>query len=179
MRSRLAVPVIIVLALPAVLLTACGKDEKASGRVDPGVEMDSGTSGSKGSGSEGSNSEDSSSNDTSTRSTLFEDGSFDEASKALEGLFGEECSKAYQAFIALSAAAFGSEADAKAARSQLEDLKADLPDDLARDIDVLADAYAAIATEGMVAAGEKMSTPEFERASKNIATFFENGCQTK
>lgn len=178
MRSRLAVPVIIVLALPAVLLTACGKDEQASGRVDPAVEMESGT-GSKGSGSQESGSKDSGSGDKSTRSTLFEDGSFDEASKALEGLFGEECSKAYQAFIALSASAFGSEADAKAARSQLEDLKADLPDDLARDIDVLAEAYAAIATEGMVAAGEKMGTPEFERASTNIAKFFESGCQTK
>lgn len=179
MRSRLAVPVIIVLALPAVLLTACGEDEQSSGRVDPGVEMDAGSSGSKDSGSKDSGSKDSGSGDRSTRSTLFEDGSFDEASKALDGLFGEECSKAYQAFIALSASAFGSEADAKAARSQLEDLKADLPDDLARDIDLLADAYAAIATEGMIAAGEKMNTPEFERASTNIAKFFESGCQTK
>lgn len=177
MRRRFAVPAIILLALPAAVLAACGGDDKASDRVDPGIEMDSGSSGSKDSGSKGSGSKDSGSKGTGD--TLFEEGAFDDAAKALEGMFGEDCAKAYQAFLALSASAFGSESDAKSARTRLEDLKKELPKDLARDIDVLSEAYAAIATEGLMAAGEKMDTPAFERASTNIAAYFESGCKTK
>lgn len=175
MRRRLAVPVTILLALPAALLTACGGDDKASDRVDPGVEMDAGSSsGSKDSGSKDSDSKDSGSKRTDD--TLFEEGAFDDASKAIEGMLGEECAKAYQAFLALAAAGFGSEAEAKAAVRRLEDLKKDLPKDLAADIDVMAKAYATIAKEGLIAAGEMMDTPEFERASENVTKYFDRGC---
>ena len=189
MKTRSAVTAAFAACL--VLLSAGCGDNSSSSASKPNLELKSSgtiakTTTTEDSSSSGSSSSDSSSSDSSSSSGSSTDsGSSSDSSgstdtldpNAVAGLLGDDCAKAYSTYISLAAAAFGSPEDAAKAQNELDQIKGKVPAKIQKDIQVLADGFSAIKTDGIVAAGQKMDSPEFKAASDDLTAYFTNGCK--
>lgn len=162
MKFRSTISLLLIAAL-GVVLVGCGSDADVA--TPTGESQNNTDSSSKGSDSSSSDSSDSGSSDSLPDIN------------SLTPLIGEECSAAFAAYTAIAVTAFGSPSETEDATRQLEQLKDRVPANIAEDINILAEAFGSISKDGIMAAGEKMSTPEFERASNELDAYFSNGCK--
>ena len=58
----------------------------------------------------------------------------------------------------------------------MEGLADELPEDLQDDLAVVADAFGAIAEEGVVDGGSELTTSEFREANQNILGYLRDDC---
>ena len=58
----------------------------------------------------------------------------------------------------------------------MEGLADELPDDLQDDLAVVADAFGAIAEQGVVEGGRELATSEFREANENILGYLRDDC---
>jgi len=72
--------------------------------------------------------------------------------------------------------ALGGKEAAEQAEDALDKLKGELPDELHDDLETLAEAYAVLATEGLMEGSEALDSPEFTEASDRISAYFEKEC---
>ena len=184
MKTRSAVTAAFAACL--VLLSAGCGDNSSSSASKPNLELKSSGTIAKSTTTQDSSSSDSSSSDSSSSSGSSTDsGSSSDSSgstdtldpNAVAGLLGDDCAKAYSTYISLAAAAFGSPEDAAKAQNELDQIKGKVPAKIQKDIQVLADGFSAIKTDGIVAAGQKMDSPEFKAASDDLTAYFTNGCK--
>ena len=184
MKTRSAVTAAFAACL--VLLSAGCGDNSSSSASKPNLELKSSgtiaksttTQDSSSSGSSSSDSSSSSGSSTDSGSSSDSSGSTDTLDpNAVAGLLGDDCAKAYSTYISLAAAAFGSPEDAAKAQNELDQIKGKVPAKIQKDIQVLADGFSAIKTDGIVAAGQKMDSPEFKAASDDLTAYFTNGCK--
>ena len=87
-----------------------------------------------------------------------------------------DCLTLYTSYGALYAAALGGKDAVATAETSVDELKSKLPKALSDDLDVVAAAIKKVGTDGLIKGGEALSTPEYEKADKNISAFFEKTC---
>jgi hypothetical protein len=144
-----------VLALAVVVaggLVACGGDD------GPDVEVSAPGTGSGGSGDSGGE----------------PSGTGSEGSGSEGGL--GRCGEILRAYGTLAATALQGEDAAANAQETLEDLADDFPDALQDDLSVVADAFGAIAEQGVVDGASELTTSEFREANENILGYLRDDC---
>jgi hypothetical protein len=179
MRSRVLAAVVAVF-LTAGLVAGCGDDtDQASSGGRSVKELKS---------SPGSGSDSSSDNPDPSSDPSGSDSSGDDTETSIPGLddlpdlseFGNlgDCMNQATAYASLAMSALGGKDSAATAEAAVEKLKQELPHDLSDDLDVLADAYRAVAEKGIIDGAEAMDTPEFDAADQHISDYFEKTCAT-
>jgi hypothetical protein len=152
---------VLLVAASLLSVTGCGDDNKSSGSATA-----SSTPAEKKSDPGSSDSSDSS-------------GAISDLNKALAEL-GDgkltDCITLYTTYGALYAAALGGKDAVATAETSVDELKSKLPSALSDDLDVVALAIKKVGTDGLIKGGEALSTPEYEKADKNISAFFEKTC---
>jgi hypothetical protein len=86
------------------------------------------------------------------------------------------CGEILRAYGSLAATAIQGEDAATNAQETLEGLADELPDDLQDDLAVVADAFGAIAEQGVVEGGRELATSEFREANENILGYLRDDC---
>jgi len=115
----------------------------------------------------------------STPGSSDSSGAISDLNKALAELGGgklTDCITLYTTYGALYAAALGGKDAVATAETSVDELKSKLPSALSDDLDVVALAIKKVGTDGLIKGGEALSTPEYEKADKNITAFFEKTC---
>lgn len=87
-----------------------------------------------------------------------------------------DCIAVGLAYAATAAGAIGMTSEVDDLNRQLEDMKGEIPEELLDDLQVIEDAFAVIESDGFIAAGQAMNTPEFEQAQANIETYLNENC---
>jgi len=161
MKTRL-VATAALLALVGLAAPACSGDDT----VDSGAqktsdprEQSSDRSGGSDNGSDGGSSSD---------STMPDFGD-------VAGDMGD-CLDAAGVYFTLALTAIQGEEGAAKAQQQAEELKAQLPEDLQDDIDVVADTFGKIAQEGFLDGAGELNDPEFTAANQNITDYLQSTC---
>ena len=96
----------------------------------------------------------------------------------LGDLGGEEfgaCIELTSALSAMAGAMSGMEIPPEA-QQQIDDVKANLPDDVEKDFEIIVDGYKKFGEGDIAAASEAMSSPEFTKASDNMTKYIEEAC---
>jgi hypothetical protein len=168
MRLRLILP-LALLAVASLVAPACsgGDDgdsaartseerESTDGGADSGGGADEGGDPGADSGSEGSD----------------EPGDITESIPGLENL--GDCFDLATAYSSLYVQAISG--DAAEAQKQAEELKAQLPEDLHDDIDVVAAAIGEVAEEGPLSGSSALTTPEYQDADSAITDYLQKEC---
>lgn len=176
--SKRIITTLVAVAMAAIFTVGCGDvaDDKATNR-DSNSESgkDSGSSNDSSSNDDSSDGGSSSDSDSSSDS-----GSDDATDMSIPDLsdFGNlgECMEAAAAYAGIALSALGGEDAAKDAEKALEGMKANLPDELHDDLELVANAYATMAKEGLIEGGEAVDTPEFNEASERISDYFDKEC---
>ena len=165
MRSRI-LSALVVACIATFLIAGCGDDSGNASGGNSTKELAS-TPGSGDSGSDTDTGSDSGSSDDTLPDigdmSLPDMSDFDDLG---------DCMAAATAFGGLAAAAMG----AGDAESALDQLKADLPEELSDDLQTLADGYATLREQGIIEGAEALDTPEFRTATERIAEYFEDEC---
>lgn len=86
------------------------------------------------------------------------------------------CLEIAGSWAGLRLAALGSPDDARQARADAEELKANLPDSLHDDVDVVAAAFGEVAEKGIVDGAAALDTPEFLQANQAIEAHLTRNC---
>lgn len=86
------------------------------------------------------------------------------------------CGEILRAYGSLAATAIQGVDAAANARDTLEGLAGELPEDLQDDLTVVADAFGAIAEEGVVQGASALATTEFREANENILGYLRDDC---
>jgi hypothetical protein len=86
------------------------------------------------------------------------------------------CGEILRAYGSLAATAIQGEDAAANARETLQGLADELPEDLQDDLAVVADAFGAIAEQGVVEGGSELATSEFREANENILGYLRDDC---
>ena len=87
-----------------------------------------------------------------------------------------DCLDAAGVYFTLALTAIQGEEGATKAQQQAEELKAQLPEDLQDDIDVVADTFGKIAQEGFLDGAGELNDPEFTAANQNITDYLQTTC---
>lgn len=96
--------------------------------------------------------------------------------------FGDElgdvgdCLEAAAAYASLALSALSSEDGAAEAQKQAEALKDQLPEELHDEIDVVAEAFGKVSSEGLIEGAEALDSPEFNKANGAIEEYFTETC---
>ncbi|MFN8050436.1 MAG: hypothetical protein U0Q22_03280 [Acidimicrobiales bacterium] len=165
MRTRLA-PLAAIAAL--VLVPACGS---SGGKITLGKAVDrtETTTGTvPGSGDSGSG---------STDSTIPDFGTIPDLGTIPGGGSANECIEAGTAFSAMTAGIAGQEITPEQ-QQEIEAARDNLPADIRDDYDTFSEAFAKLKDEGIIAAGEALSTPEVQQAQQHISDYIEKVCST-
>jgi hypothetical protein len=86
------------------------------------------------------------------------------------------CGEILRAYGSLAATAIQGADAAANARDTLEGLADELPEDLQDDLTVVAEAFGAIADEGVVQGASALATTEFREANENILGYLRDDC---
>jgi hypothetical protein len=191
------------VAFSALLLTglaACGDDD--GGSDDAGVNLEDADNG----GTDTTSSDESSSDDSSSGDSSSDDsssGDSNDAGDVISGAFSDGCgdfANAYSALLAAAGGAFAGE-DSSDAEEVLQQAIDDAPDEIADDIQTIADAYdeyiQALEDSGidfsdpssidpsdidnleeLASAAEIFNDSDFQEASNNLNDFVANNCET-
>lgn len=164
MKTRLVAAVALV-AIVGLAAPACSGDDT----VESGAQKTSEPREQSSDGSGGSDSgSDSGSDGGSSDSTLPDFGD-------VAGDMGD-CLDAAGVYFTLALTAIQGEEGATKAQQQAEELKAQLPEDLQDDIDVVADTFGKIAQEGFLDGAGELNDPEFTAANQNITDYLQTTC---
>jgi predicted small lipoprotein YifL len=87
-----------------------------------------------------------------------------------------ECGQILKTWLSLATTAFQGQDAAKSAQDTLEGIKDDLPEDLQDDLQVVADAFGALADDGIVQGAQELTTSEFRDANENILGYLREDC---
>lgn len=88
-----------------------------------------------------------------------------------------KCAELATAMSSMAMSAVGSPIPEET-KAQIEQIRADLPDDIAKDLDTLVDAYTKLSEAGgdISKAAEAMSGPEFSAATDRLSAYFQQSC---
>ena len=155
MKLRSILVICVAAALGATLV-GCGSDADVAKPTGQSANNSGNSNGSSDSGDSGDNATD----------------SIPDAGD-LAPLLGEDCTAVATAYMASLGMAFASPEEAKQIQDELAKVKDKVPDDIARDIATVNEAFKSIAEDGFIAAGKKMDSDEFKDASSRLEKFFQ------
>ena len=87
-----------------------------------------------------------------------------------------QCYQIAGTFAGLATLAMSGPDGAKKAQDQADALKAQVPSDLAGDVDNVAQAYATIASQGLVAGGQALSDSKYSASFERLSNYFKTKC---
>lgn len=167
MKLRSILVILVAAALGATLV-GCGGDADVAKPTGQSADNSNNSNNSDNSNNSGDSGDSGNSDDSSS-------GSIPSASD-LAPLVGEDCAAVATAYTAALGMAFASPEEAERMQDELAKIKDKVPEGIAEDIATVNKAFKAIATEGIIKAGQMMESQEFEDASSRLEKFFEDGC---